>query len=144
MSASLAQENLLATKDFDAKLSSLNRKITSNKTKYLLVENQLKKLKLFDLGYLIGKSHFDEDRAQNYLVFQPILSYFTLKSICITKWKSEELSNETPEVVSKTSNTLTASVNYYGDKVRLRVTGSVFQQKTVTYNHLKVVNLWSC
>ena len=31
--------------DFDAKLSSLNRKITANKTKNLLVENELNKLK---------------------------------------------------------------------------------------------------
>ena len=31
--------------DIDDKLSSLNRKITSNKTKHLLVENELKELK---------------------------------------------------------------------------------------------------
>ena len=36
--------------DFDAKLSSLNRKITVNKTKHLLVENEFKKLKTFDLS----------------------------------------------------------------------------------------------
>ena len=78
--ARLAQANLITKTDFDAKLSSLNRKITSNKTKHLLVKNQLKKLKSFDLGYFIGKSHFDEDGAQNCLIFQPILKYFTLKS----------------------------------------------------------------
>ena len=33
--------------DFDAKLSSVNRKITANKTKHLLVETELKKLKIF-------------------------------------------------------------------------------------------------
>ena len=43
--ARLAQANLITKTDFDAKLSSLNRKITSNKTKHLLVENELKKLK---------------------------------------------------------------------------------------------------
>ena len=36
--------------DFDAKLSSLKRKITANKSKNLLVENELKKLKTFDSG----------------------------------------------------------------------------------------------
>ena len=71
-------------KDFHFKLSSLNRKITSNKTKHLLIDNELKKLKTFDLSYFIGKSHFDEDGAQNYLVFQPILRYFTLNSNWIT------------------------------------------------------------
>ena len=50
----------------------LNRKITANKTKHLLVENELKKLKTFDSIYFRGKSHFEEDGTQNYLVFQPI------------------------------------------------------------------------
>ena len=36
--ARLAQANLTAKMDFDAKLSSLSRKVTTNKTKYLLVE----------------------------------------------------------------------------------------------------------
>ena len=68
------------------------------------------------MSYFKGKNHFDEDGAQNYLVFQPILKYFTLNSNWITKWKSKGLSNESLEVVSTTSNTLTLSVNYYGDK----------------------------
>ena len=106
---------MITKTDFDAKLPNLNRKITSNKTKYLLVENELKKLKTCDLGYFIGKSHFDEDGAQHYLVFQPILKQ--LNSNWITKWKSKGLSNESLEVVSKTDNTLTPLVNYYGDKV---------------------------
>ena len=64
--ARLAQANLLTKTDFDAKLSSLNRKITAYKSKHLLVENELKKLKTFDPSYFIGKSHFEEDSTQNY------------------------------------------------------------------------------
>ena len=60
---------MITKTDFDAKLSSLNRKITQNKSKHLLVENELNKLKTFDSGYFIGKSHFGEDGTQNYLVF---------------------------------------------------------------------------
>ena len=71
----MAQANLIAKTDFDAKLSSLNRKITKNKSKYLLVQNELKKLKTFDLSYFIGKSHFDEDGMQNYLLFPPMRKY---------------------------------------------------------------------
>ena len=41
--ARLAQANLIRKTDFVAKLPSLNRNITTNKTKYLLVENALKK-----------------------------------------------------------------------------------------------------
>ena len=71
----MAQANLITKTDFDAKLSSLNRKITANKSKHLLVENELKKLKTFDLSYFIGKSHFDEDGMQNYLLFPPMRKY---------------------------------------------------------------------
>ena len=49
--ARIAQANLVTKTDFDAKLLSLNRKITSNKTKQVLVENELKKLKTFDSSY---------------------------------------------------------------------------------------------
>ena len=38
--AKLAQANLITKTDFDAKLSSLNSKITSNKTKHSPVENE--------------------------------------------------------------------------------------------------------
>ena len=50
--ARLAQANLITKADFDAKLSILNRKITQNKTKHLLIENELKKLKTFDSSYI--------------------------------------------------------------------------------------------
>ena len=40
--ARLAQASLVTKTDFDAKLSSLNEKTISNKTKHVLVENELK------------------------------------------------------------------------------------------------------
>ena len=60
---------MIAKTDFDVKLWSLNRKITKNKTKHLLVENELNKFKTFDSSYFIGKSHFGDNGTQNYLVF---------------------------------------------------------------------------
>ena len=54
----------------------LNRKITQNKSKHLLLQNKLNELKTFDSSYFIGKSHFDEDGTQNYLVLQPMNKYF--------------------------------------------------------------------
>ena len=85
--------------DFDAKLSSLKKKITSNRSKHLLVENELKKLKMFDSSYFIGKSHFEEDGTQNYLVFQPIYRYFKLiagvgNGSYFYYWKSKGLSDD--------------------------------------------------
>ena len=60
----IAQTNLITKIYFDAKFLGLYRKITSNKTKHLLVENELNKVKTFDSSYFIGKSHFEEDGTQ--------------------------------------------------------------------------------
>ena len=88
----LAQANLVTKTNFDAKLSGLNRKITQNKTKHLLVENELNKLKTFNLGYFIGKSHFEENGAQNYLIFQPLYRYFKVvaNTDYVSLWKSKD------------------------------------------------------
>ena len=59
--ARLAQEDLVTKTDFDDKLSNPNQKITKNKTDHVLVQNELKKLKTFDLSYFIGKNYFEED-----------------------------------------------------------------------------------
>ena len=62
--ARLAQANLITKTDFDAKLSRINIEITENKTKNLLVENGLNKLKTFESSYFTGKSHFEQDGTQ--------------------------------------------------------------------------------
>ena len=97
--ARLARANLITKTDFDAKLSSLNSKITTNKAKHLVVENELKKLKTFDLSCFIGKSHFEEDGTQNYSVFQPMYRYFVIiagvgNGSHIYYWKSKGLSDK--------------------------------------------------
>ena len=80
-------------------MSSLNRKITTNKSKHLLAENELKMLKIFASSYFIGKSHFEEDGTQDYFVFQPMYRYFNQVSGAgsgnyIYFWKSKGLSDE--------------------------------------------------
>ena len=65
---------------FDNTVSSLNSQIAVNKTKYVSIENELKMLTTFVL------SHFEQDGTQNYLVFQPIKTYF--KIITNTKYIS--------------------------------------------------------
>ena len=71
-------DNLVVESNFDNTVSSLDSKIATNKTKNKLIENEFKKLKTLDLSYFIGKSHFEEDDTQNYLVFQPIKRYFEI------------------------------------------------------------------
>ena len=103
---------MITKTDFDAKLSSLNRKITQNKSKHLLVENELNKLKTFDSGYFIGKSHFEEDGTQNYLVFQPIIRYFKLiANTDISSWKSKRLSDENITLPTEVDNSTNPKLN---------------------------------
>ena len=130
--------------DFDAKLSSLNRKITKNKSKKLLIENELDKLKTFDSSYFIGKSHFEEDGTQNYLVFQPINRYFKViaNTDYVSSWKSKGLSAESIKPPTTSDNSLTPALNYYGTKTRVKFTGSCLKQSKISYTHGKVVNIY--
>ena len=131
--ARLAQENLITKTDFNAKLSSLNRNITANKSKYLLVENELRKLKAFDLSYFIGKSYF-EDVTQDYLVFgSGSYIYF---------WKCKELSDE--NITSTTSDySPNPQLSYLRTKTRLEFRGSRLKQDKITVNHGKIVNIYN-
>ena len=128
--ARLAQANLITKTDFDAKLSSLNREITTNKIKHLLVENELNQLKTFNSSYFIGKSYFEEDGTQNYLVFQPINKYFKVitNTYHASSWKSKGLSADSIKLPTTSDNSLTPAVNYYGTNTRVKFTGSCLKQ----------------
>ena len=56
--------------DFDNSVSSLDSKIAANKTKNESIESEFKNLETFDSSCFRGRSHFEEDGTQNYLVFQ--------------------------------------------------------------------------
>ena len=73
--AKLAQINLVTKTYFNNRMTSINRKTVLNKTKNLVIEKELKKLKAFDLSYFRGKNHFDEDSTQNWFIFQPMGRY---------------------------------------------------------------------
>ena len=66
--------------------------------------------KLSDLSYFSGKSHFEEDGTQNYLIFKPITTDFKVNTINITdhvlSWKPKGLSTENIvyELGTSTSN----------------------------------------
>ena len=112
---------MITKADFDAKLLSLNRKVMANKTKNLLVESKLEKLKTFGSSYFIGKIHFEEDGTQNYSVFQPINKYFKViaNTDYVSSWKSKGLSAETIKPPTTSDNSLTPAVSYYRSKTRV-------------------------
>ena len=124
--ARLPQADLVTKTDFDAKLSRVNRENTENKTKNLLVQSKLNKLKTFDLSYFVGKSHFEEDGTQNYLVFQQINKYFKVitNTDYVSSWKSKGLSGESIKPPTTSDNSLTPALNYHGTKTRVKFTGS--------------------
>ena len=89
----LAQANVVVKTDFDNTVSSFDNKIATNKTKNEFIENEIKKLKTLDLRFFIGKSHFEEDGSQNYLVFQPIKRYIKLianNKLYISSWNLKD------------------------------------------------------
>ena len=91
----------------------------------------MNKLKTFDSSYFIGKSHFEENGVQNYLVFQPIIRYFEVNKISNTdyvlSWKSKGISAESIKPLTTSDNSLTPELNYYGAKTRVKFTGSCFK-----------------
>ena len=142
--ARLAQANLITKTDFDAKWSSLNRKITQNKTKHLLVENELNRLKTFHSSYFIGKSHSEDDGTQNYLVFQPLSKYFKVITNIdyISSWESKGLSAESIKPPTTSDNNLAPTLSYYDTKTRVKFTGSCLKQWKISYPYGKVVNIY--
>ena len=130
--------------DFDAKLSSLNRKITENKSKHLIVKNELKKLKTFDSSYFIDKSNLEEDGTQNYLVFQPLNKHFKviINTDYVSSWKCKGLSAESIKPPTTSVNSLTPILNYFSTKTRVKFAGSCLKQPQISYSHGKVVNIY--
>ena len=116
-------------------------------TEHLLVENELKKLQKFDSTYFRGKSHFEKDGTQNYLVFQPMYRYFTRivdvrSGNYIYFWKFIGLSDESLNSNTASNYKITPELSYYGTKIRLEFNGSCLMQDKVTYNHGKIVNIY--
>ena len=104
----------------------------------------MNKLKTFDSGYFIGKSHFRDDGTQNYLVFQPMYRYFKMitNTDYISSWKYKGLSDESFKPPATSDNSLNPALNYYGTKTRVKFTGSCLKQSKLSYNHGKVVNIY--
>ena len=109
---------------------SFNKNITANKSKNLLLENEFKKLKIFDSSFCIGKSHFDEHGTQNDLVFQPIKIYFKVifNTNYVSSSKSKRLSAKTIKPPNTFDNSFTPALTYNDTKTRVKCTRSCLKQ----------------
>ena len=122
-------------------MSSLNRKVTANKTKHFLNDN--------DSSYYRGKQYFDEGRGkQNYLVFLPMGKYFKLTSVVgvidrVLSWQSKGLSNESIKPHTTSNNGLNPRLSYNDTKIKVQFTGSCLKQPKFAFTYEKVVNIYT-
>ena len=100
----------------------------------MLVENEYKKLKAFHSIYYRGKSHFEEDGMQMYLVFQPIKRYFKVipgvgNGSHIYYWKSKELSDERVNYIKTSDYGITLYLSCYKIRVKSKIWWRLFKAR---------------
>ena len=148
--AKLALANLIKLTEFDANFKKISDRLTSNKNKHLLVENELKKLKTFDLSYFRGKNCFGGNHGtQNLLVFQEKEKYFkdeyNSKRYSIRTWKSKGLSEQSLSIsdVVGTINNIKISKPIRPAYVIFNHKRSYFEQKKEdVINSGSIVNIY--
>ena len=152
---------LIKKSDYDTKIKEIESQYVSNNrldskraqanvitkinfdTKIIKLENNIKKLQIFDLSYFRGKNYFDEDGAQNYLVFLPIGRYCRINEKYISSWKFKGLSGETFTPYPTSDNSLTPLIDYYGAKLRLKFNKSCLKQSNnLPYDYGHILNIY--
>ena len=96
--ARLKQVNLLTKNGSDNKLTSFNKRITSNKRKHLEVQKEVNSLITNDYNFFLGRMHFiGNDRSQNPFFYQTTLDKLKLKKYkgpdYVLSWKLNGVCN---------------------------------------------------
>ena len=104
-------------------------------------------METFDSSYFRGKSHFEEDSAQNYLLFQPINRYFKKISGVgngkyIYFWKTKGLFDERINYITASNYSITSSLDYIGARITVTFNGRCLKQDKITYTYGKIVNIY--
>ena len=105
----------------------------------------MKKLQTFDSIYFCGKSHFEDDGNQNYLVFQAVYRYFKTVDVNdsdILSWKYKGLSDETIKTPTTSNKMLNPSVDYVGTKTIIKFNGDCLKEDKIAFNYGKIVNTY--
>ena len=149
--------SLITKTDFDTKLKNISDRVTNNKSKNLLLDNELKKLKT-----LVGSSakiKFDEVQkanssnrgffyytaVQSYLVYDCRMSSFNFSSKKITEWKSTGIfiysGDSSMTDIEDTKTNLPELKN--DGRMHVYLQGNHFQQnKVVIPNNNNVINIY--
>ena len=139
MNTRIVQANLLKKTDFDNKVSDLNRKIVSNKTKGISIAKEL--------SYFRGKNYFDEYGNQNYHIVQPISKYLKVAYVgdinYILSWKSRGLNDVKIESIKTNNYSLNPHMDHYDmSKIRIKFNGSFLNRFPPTILHGDIVNIY--
>ena len=115
--------DLVTKTDFNAKLKAISDRVTKNKSKDLLLDNELKKLKTFGAAYFRGKQFFGTGGLQNFLVFQPMPKNLKRinRSLKISEFESKGIHNE---VIKPPNNTLAPEMGLEERNMHLKFDGS--------------------
>ena len=96
-------------------------------------------MKTSDSIYFRSKSHFEDDDVQNYLDFQPIHRFFKTTGANdsnILSWKSKGLPDESIKPLTSPNKILNPSLDYVGNKIRVKFNGDFLKQEKIIFNHV--------
>ena len=139
--------SLVTKTDFDAKLRAISDRVTKDKAKDLLLDNELKKLKTSDLDYFTGKSYFGSGDI-NYLIFEVSYAYLNFyddfSSGLILSWKSKGVYKEIIKAPKSNNKILSPIAENVFDpqKIKLKFNGSCLIQDQITYTPQTTVNIY--
>ena len=128
--------NLVTKTDFDSKLKAISNRVTRNKAKDLLLDNELKKLKSFDTDYFKGKSL---QLSITYLNF-----YGDSLSAPVLSWNPKRLSKEIIKAPKSNNKILSPIVENIFDpqKIKLKFNGSYLIQDQIRHTPQTIVNIY--
>ena len=101
-------------------------------------------MQAFNSSYFRGKSHFEDDGTQNYLVYQPVYRYSKKigNADRVSACKSKGFSDESIKPPTISYNSPAPGLNYIGNKTRVKFDGGCLKQDKITFTHGKTVNTY--
>ena len=128
-------------------MKAISDRVTRNKLKDLLLDNELNELKGIDNDYFKGKSNFGNDKV-NYLVFEVSFTYLNFYGDSLggplLSWKSKGLSKEIIKAPNSNNKILSPIIENIFDsqKIKLNFNGSCLIQDQITYTPQTIVNIY--
>ena len=142
--------NLVKKTDLDTKLKKISDRVTKNKSKHLLVENEINKLKEFVLSYfrMGGEENYFGDNNINYLVFEVSLNHINFYDDSFYKpvfsWNSKGVSKQIIKAPRSSNNILSPTTENTLDhqRIKLKFNGSCLVQDQITYTPQTILNIY--